>query len=269
MHEASLHKHNCFITLTYNNDYLPPDGSLSYPKYDLRKNKHGDWKKTQIESSDFQKFMKKLRKKFHPTQIRFFHAGEYGERLGRPHYHAILFGFDFGDKWKWRKNFEGDQIYRSEILESIWYKGFSEIGDVTLKSAAYVARYVTKKINGDLATEHYCEVDHETGEILAEKKPEYCTMSRRPGIAKNWFDKYKDDLYPKDSIHHNGERYTVPKYYDSLYELEDPKALQGIKNRRIVNANKHADNYTDERLETMKNIKKQQMEKLIRSKHHE
>lgn len=42
VHEASMHDNNCFITLTYNPENLPPDGGLI--------------------KSDFQKFMKRLRK---------------------------------------------------------------------------------------------------------------------------------------------------------------------------------------------------------------
>ena len=73
MHEASLYENNCFITLTYNEDHIPSDGSL--------------------KKDHFQKFMKRLRKKF-GAGIRFFHCGEYGAELSRPHYHAILFNFD-------------------------------------------------------------------------------------------------------------------------------------------------------------------------------
>jgi hypothetical protein len=74
VHEASLHEKNCFITLTYSPENLPKDGSL--------------------DVSHFQKFMKRFRKRFGPG-IRFFHCGEYGESLSRPHYHACIFGFDF------------------------------------------------------------------------------------------------------------------------------------------------------------------------------
>ena len=77
IHEAQLHKDNCFITLTYNDEHLPSPPSLSV--------------------RDFQLFMKRLRKRF-GKGIRFFHCGEYGEKYGRPHYHACLFGFDFPDR---------------------------------------------------------------------------------------------------------------------------------------------------------------------------
>ena len=92
--------------------------------------------------------MKKLRKALgkNGKRIRFFHCGEYGESTSRPHYHAIIFGYDFPDKKKWRTTDRGDILYRSPLLETLWDKGSSEIGSVTFESAAYVARYSLKKI---------------------------------------------------------------------------------------------------------------------------
>ena len=122
VHEASMHKKNCFITLTFDNQHLPKDGSL-----DVR---------------DFQLFMKRVRKRF-GTNIRFYHCGEYGEKLGRPHYHACLFNFDFEDKILW-KEINGQKLYISQSLSELWPFGFSTIGEVTYQSAAYVARYIMK-----------------------------------------------------------------------------------------------------------------------------
>lgn len=123
MHESSLHEFNSFITLTYAPKHLPPGGTLVL--------KH------------WQQFMYRLRKKY-GKGIRFFHCGEYGEKLGRPHYHAILFGLDFADKTKWKMR-RGYQTWRSKSLEKLWPFGHSEIGSVTFESAAYVARYILKK----------------------------------------------------------------------------------------------------------------------------
>ena len=159
VHEASLHADNCFITLTFDDSHLSHTGTLI--------------------TSDFQKFMKRLRKEFSGRRIRYFHCGEYGEKLGRPHHHACLFGFDFSDKvlWSVRSNVK---LYRSPTLDRIWGQGYCTIGDVNFESAAYVARYVTKKITGEVAVDHYkVGVDVSTGEVIS-KKPEFVTMSRRP-----------------------------------------------------------------------------------------
>ena len=99
IHEASLHSSNCFITLTYNDDNLPFNGSLN--------------------KSDFQGFIKRLRDREKPNKIRFYQAGEYGDKNNRPHHHAILFNYmpdDLVDS--------GGGIFFSPYLEKVWGKGF-------------------------------------------------------------------------------------------------------------------------------------------------
>ena len=69
-----------------------------------------------------------------------------------------------------------------------------------------------KKATGDLKRDRYMGADSETGELVNILEPEYCTMSRRPGIASDWFEQYQDDLYPKDFITVRGKKMSVPKY---------------------------------------------------------
>jgi hypothetical protein len=178
--------------------------------------------------------MKRLRHKHRGEKIRFFHCGEYGETLGRPHYHAIIFGYDFRNKDSYIIG-EGSnyQIKGSEELEELWPFGFHAIGDVNFESAAYVARYIVKKITGEKALEHYCDIDKETGEILRERKPEYTTMSRRPGIASDWIKKYHTDVYPSDEVIVRGKEVKPPRYYDRQYELINEEAMKKVRGRRM------------------------------------
>jgi len=243
VHEASLHEDNCFITLTYNNESLPEDGSLN--------KKH------------FQDFMKRLRKKFKNKKIRYYHCGEYGDKNFRPHYHAIIFGLEFDDQKLFTVT-NGEKLYTSEILEKLWPFGFSTIGTVTFESAAYVARYVMKKVNGKNAKNHYERIDSNTGEIY-NLVPEYNTMSRRPGIASKWFDKYKDDVYPSDNIHLREKTFRPPKFYDKMYEHLMPDEMEKIKKQRMINMQKHADDNTADRLAVKEQVKNAQLNKLIRS----
>jgi len=242
VHEASLHEDNCFITLTYNNESLPEDGSLN--------KKH------------FQDFMKRLRKKFKNKKIRYYHCGEYGDKNFRPHYHAIIFGLEFQDQKLFTVN-NGEKLYTSETLEKIWPFGFSTIGNVTFESAAYVARYVMKKVNGKNAKNHYERIDSNTGEIY-NLIPEYNTMSRRPGIAAGWFDKYKDDVYPSDTIHLRDKTFRPPKFYDKMYEHLMPLEMEKIKKQRMTNMQKHETDNTSDRLEVKERVKHAQLNKLIR-----
>ncbi len=216
VHEASLYEDNCYVTLTYDDDNLPSDGSLNV--------KH------------FQDFMKRLRSKFAPRKIRFFHAGEYGEKHRRPHYHACLFNIDFVDKKLLEDNWYGP-LYSSAVLSSTWDMGFCSVGAVTLESAAYVARYIMKKISGDAAAEHYIGCDEVTGELV-ELVPEYTTMSRGGtgglgGIGKKWFERFSSDVFPRDEIILGGKRMGVPRFYDRLYELQDPEGFADVKLARL------------------------------------
>lgn len=209
MHEKRLHRDNVFVTLTYDDECLPDGGSL--------------------KKRDLQLFMKRLRKA-RGAGVRFYACGEYGENTSRPHYHAILFNCDFPDKKFYKNNKAGDPLYTSAELEKIWPLGLCTIGEVTFDSAAYVARYIMKKIKGDLAEDHYMRVD-QYGEIFS-LVPEFTNMSRRPGVGRGWFDKYGAHAYAHDSVIVNGQEVRPPRYYDGLYESVDSKRLEKLKKVR-------------------------------------
>ena len=124
-HEATMHKNNSFLTLTFNSENLPEDGSLNV--------------------ATFQNFMKKVRNHTKIQGLRYFHCGEYGEKKGRPHYHVLLFGYDFPDKKEHKLSSKKYKLYTSQQLQELWPYGFSYIGNVTFESASYVARYIFKK----------------------------------------------------------------------------------------------------------------------------
>lgn len=245
LHEAQMYESNCFITLTFSPEAL--------------QQRENPWS---LDVRDFQLFMKRLRKKF-GDGIRFFHCGEYGEKQGRPHYHACLFNFDFPDKQLWRVA-NGHRLYISEALSELWPYGFSTIGDVTFESAAYVARYIMKKVTGDSADEHYLWVDENTGEAFP-KKPEYTTMSRRPGIGKQWFEQFRSDVYPSDFITVGGKKMRPPKYYDRLEEATRPYEFDEIKEARKEKALDYQDNNTDERLAVREKVQLAKLKQLPRT----
>lgn len=202
VHEASLHEENCFITLTYDNEHLPENGSLCI--------------------RDFQLFMKKLRKSSE-KKIRYFHCGEYGETFARPHYHALLFGYDFKDK-KYFSERNGNVTYISNKLSELWEKGFTTVAGVSFESAGYVARYSLKKVSGKNSEDHY-----------GIMQPEYCTMSRRPGIGRGWYSKYSGDVHTLDRVIINGVATRPPRYYDNILGKQDPSALALLKIEREKN----------------------------------
>ncbi len=243
MHEAQTHTRNCFITLTYDDAHLPADGGLI-----LR---------------DWQTFAKRLRKRC--GSFRYYHCGEYGDRRGRPHYHALLFGLDFqSDQLLDSTSQHGDKLYTSEILSDTWGMGKTMIGAVTFQSAAYVARYCMKKITGKAAAEHYQTINTETGEVH-QVKPEYTTMSRRPGIGKPWLNKFQRDVFPSDEVIVNAKSTRPPRYYDSQYELSDPASFALVKQGRRKAGQKHRSNNTHERLRTRETLQILRAKQLTRS----
>lgn len=244
VHEAQMHEKNCFITLTFDQAHLE---SRTNP--------------LSLDVTEFQRFMKRLRKRY-GKNIRFFHCGEYGDKNKRPHYHAIIFGMDFEDKSLW-SNRDGNKLYTSEQLQKLWRYGFSTIGDVTFQSAAYVARYIMKKHKGEGAEDHYTRWCPLTGEGTTVE-PEYCTMSRRPGIGYDWLQEFKADVYPNDYIVINEHKVKPPRYYDSLLTEEE---LKEVKAKRIEDSPETITEYGEsmDRLWVSEEIKLKKLELLIRN----
>lgn len=257
MMEASMHEDNSFITLTYDEEHLPVGRSL-VPR-------------------DLQLFLKRLRKAV-DVPIRFFACGEYGELNQRPHYHAIIFGYQFGDREPWiqkplkkLKKLPSIEVlsnvntpdvcessadasvvvscYWSPLLASLWPYGFSSVGDCTFESAAYVARYCLKKITGKKADEYY------RGRV-----PEFVRMSNRPGIAAGWFQKYGTDVYPSDKCFARGVPCKPPRYFDKLFCLTSPEEFAKIKAiRKTLNTLMPSEENSPERLETREELMVRQL----------
>lgn len=238
-----MHDQNCFITLTYNNENLPHDRSVSkiefqsfmkalrhyltypgpYPKVDKAM-------RIQYYTQKWHKNYGEPKLKNEVKEVKFYGCGEYGDKLGRPHYHLLLFGYEFPDtkilssgRFPYFRNAfkqtKDCNLYTSQTLEKIWGKGFVTIGECNFKTAGYVARYCMKKIYGEMALDHY-----------QGRMPEFALMSK--GIGRSFYNKYKTDLYPKDFITHDGRKWKPPKYYDYILEQEDPELLDYLRKIR-------------------------------------
>ncbi|AXL14507.1 replication initiator protein [Microviridae sp.] len=198
MHESNFHDENCFITLTYDDDCLPKDGSLDH--------------------SHFQKFMKRLRKRFTDKKIRYFMCGEYGAESLRPHFHALLFGVDFHDKTEFTSS--GNVInYISPTLSDLWPFGFHLIGNLHYGTARYVAKYSLKAL-GQLG------YDYDVLNI----RPEYLKMST--GIGRSHAIKFSNEIGVHDNLIVNGFKNPVPRYYEDYL---DSSHLQHLKDERVKN----------------------------------
>lgn len=244
MNEAQMYEFNHFITLTYRNEEL---------KYGVSETT-GNVRATLVPQH-LRNFWKRLRKEY-GAGIRYFGCGEYGDKFGRPHYHACIFNLNIKDqKYKTTKN--GNHLYSSDMLDRIWGHGDVTFGALTYESAAYVARYVMKKQTG------------KNSEMYKDEgiEPEFARMSNKPGIGKPWLDKYFSDVYPRDTlITRKGIKVRPPRYYDKLAERKDSSSYATIKAKRKMELSKIPESeFTNKRLAVKERVKRAQYKLLPRT----
>lgn len=246
--EAQQYKHNYFVTLTYNDDHLVMRDGVNTVTGERTK-------AATLVKEDLQNFNKRLRRQYeyygHDTEndkIRFYGCGEYGSstKTHRPHFHVIYFNLDLdnpcpndpelNDKMKlqfYQRSPQGFNYYRSPFLEKLWSDknkkqiGFVLVADVTWESCAYTARYVMKKVNGDMS------IIYENLNIL----PEFVLMSRNPGIARDFYEKNKEKIFSLDYVSiptpSGGKRIYPSRYYEKLFDVENPEFMAEYKDKRI------------------------------------
>lgn len=237
-HEAQLYDTNWFATFTYNDESLPKSGGLEY--------------------EDFQLFMKRLRRKIRGQRpgpegnypLRFFCAGEYGGRTGRPHFHAILFNAKFGDEQEFMNG-----SFRSSTLEKLWKKGNVVLEGVTARSAAYVAGYTLGKVKenrgytlGKKGRRRFEEkLSRVTGEVRT-RRTAFATMSLSPGIGAWWYRRFASDLFPGDFAVSEGKRWKVPRYYWEKFRRDaEPALVEELEYGRFLRAQEQIAESTPER----------------------
>lgn len=250
IHESHCHPKNTFITLTYDNLNLPENGSL--------------------DLEHLQKFMKRMRrarevrkgrKVLHREKIKYYAVGEYGYicphgidismvphelcNHGRPHYHIALFNCAFDVLLKYEDASDQRPKYFSPELKELWPYGNNDVTELNPTTAMYAAGYITKKVTGKNAEDHYRRIGPH-GEICPIK-PEFNVMSR--GLGKEWFEKYHADCYPSDQVPipsaaNPRVENKPPRYYDNLLEKSDPELLDLIKRKRAKRATERPEEHT-------------------------
>lgn len=203
MCEAKMYKDNCFITLTY------ADNPVNLVPRDLTL------------------FLKRLRKKIHPHKIRYFACGEYGSKGRRPHYHLILFGWKPTDL-EYFFSSDGNPIYKSHMLEKIWNYGFVSVGDLTLKSCKYCAKYLQK-----------------FNKLIDKDVQPFTRMSLKPGIGLDYFKQNSYTFLNTDKLYIDGEWCKIPRYFLEFsrrayfFNCDDLKKMRQFKGKFLkINKNK-------------------------------
>lgn len=196
MLEAKKHEKNCFLTLTYNDANLPAGANLC--------------------KRSLQLFIKRLRKAIAPIRVRYFACGEYGAEKNRPHYHIILFGYDFGDKYYFGTDKRGNPIYRSPLLEKLWQYGFSSVGErLDFESAKYCAKYM--------------QADYREYKKIGLVPP-FTLVSRRPGLA---LDVIPDSVYRSGDLYFEGRKVPTPRAFLKQVKKEFPEFYEAIHFKKL------------------------------------
>lgn len=253
MLEAKQYKKNeCwFVTFTYNDEHLPKmhhvrekvynpiTGAYKYAWREVQNEvldlETGEYKPSPFSSVDkrvHELLMKNIRNEY-GAGVRFFASWEYGSKSFRPHGHYIFFGLPMDDLEYYKCTDDGYILYKCPRLQRTCWKdeqgnelGYVIAGSVDFDSCNYVARYTIKK-------RKYVDVSAYK-ELGVE--PEFCVMSRRPGIGSKYFEEKYKDIYETDSITlpaiDGAFTISPPPYYDSLLERMDPEKLEHIKSDR-------------------------------------
>lgn len=211
MHEASTHDENCVALLTYDDEHLH----------------FTDTKLPTLNKRDVQLFIKRLRKvcDTHGKKIRYYAAGEYGDNFGRPHYHIAIMGCDFRGSDPIRRSDAGNDIYLSTVLSDLWGNGEVTTCALNRQMAAYIARYITKKISGGIKKIHY-----------RGREPEFSLQSTRPAIGRKWVENFYDDIYTADQLSIDGHTAKIPRYYDKVFAKINEERMALVKESRVIRA---------------------------------
>lgn len=190
MLEAAQYSDNAFLTLTYDDEHLPADMSVSPRVLSL--------------------FIKRLRKEW-PRKLRYFGVGEYGDGSERPHYHAALFNFPTCERGQTRHSRTGKPCCGTcSVIQKSWPYGHILLGTLEPQSSAYIAGYVVKKLT------------KKDDMRLKGRNPEFARMSLRPGIGLGMMDELASTLLEHRldermidvplSLQHGMKRYPLGRY---------------------------------------------------------
>lgn len=204
-----------FITLTYDDENLPvkeyyneEDGTVYFL--------------SNLVKRDLQLFLKRLR--FNSGQkFRYFACGEYGGKTKRSHYHLCVFGLNLDDLIYYKRSGLGDIYYNSPLIDKSWNKGYAVVAPLTWETCAYTARYCTKKLAKN-AKEFF---------ESAGLQPEFCLMSRKPGIGREFAEENAYELMRYRVVNvgtENGNKQIRSnRYFDSILEIEDKLLYDDMK----------------------------------------
>lgn len=200
MSEISLHD-GAFLTLTYNDLYLPSGGSLV--------------------PNDLTLFLKRFRQNLSRSRasgrkIKYYAVGEYGSvggyldlydtGFGRPHYHLIISGLD---------PYNVDSLARQS-----WSYGFIKTEPANPSTVRYTLKYLDKQIVGKDAESVY-------GSLV----PPFARMSK--GLGLEWMLKNSDSIAENNGYYVKGRLVPPPRYYKRRFGVSSSPSPDSPKYKRL------------------------------------
>lgn len=174
-----------FLTLTYNKNNVPYVSEKSCYQT--------------LSKSDLQKYLKRLRRYIErsnlPT-IRFLACGEYGDSLGRPHYHLVIFGLS-------------DYLAR-KFTRSAWKLGLFQVGPLLPGGLRYVLKYMTKS-----------RTDREIEQFYNSQGIQKPFIQHSQGLGRDWIFNHADEIAENGyTFVSRGKKRLYPKYVrDLVYKI--------------------------------------------------
>lgn len=182
-----------FITLTYNEDKLPPNG---------------------VDKEEISKFLKRLRRL---CNFKYYLVSEYGPTTLRPHYHVLFF-----------HNLSQEAFYSK--VESLWHS-IVTIGEVTEGRVMYCANYhITKSFHPDGKNENFVHMSKGLGKsYLTSERLDYFRISGNFHV--NHYDGYRLPLprYYKSKIVFTEEQIDKMKEIIDRQSLIDSKSAYKLR----------------------------------------
>lgn len=204
--EAKTAKSVSFVTLTYGQGKWVRDPKL--PEHAKA-----------LHYEDVQKWLKRIRIAGYP--VRYVVAGEYGERKGRAHWHAILF-------WQDR---EPNHTIGNEFNDKFWPHGHVNWQEFSVERAKYVCKYLLKYDHAEgNSTDETLPMDGireravlAAGGGVSVDKPKERRMtefhfSARPGIGFEWL-RQRAQLHVDQGLAPRDPWYYFPEVKNSRGEL--------------------------------------------------
>lgn len=230
----------CFVTLTYDDDHLPPGRNLC--------------------RRDMVLFLKRFRKALDydfGVKIRVVYCGEYGSLRGRPHYHMLVYGWSPSNGQLGAPHPSGTEVvYECPYILRCWNKGLISVCPMNEHTICYLSRYTVKK-----------QEFRDYGRKRSDGRyPEFIQAPTRLGLGKEWFFRYWRDVYPVDIfVSLNGKRCAPPKYFDKLLEIYHPTVYNKVIEKRAEQNKLRTRNLSSTAIHSLEIIYSKRLSKLRRS----